>query len=346
MQGHGKSRLENGLIYSPTHLELIVTDHCNLNCNACNHASPLMPAWFADPDSVHRSFSIMAKYYRPRFVKVIGGEPLLHKHLGRVVEAARSTGISDHFTLVTNGVLLRKASEAVWQAIDEFEVSLYPGVPKTKEDIVFIQEKADALGKKLTIFSYEQFRATFSLKGTRDKGLIDKVYAACKNANVWGCHAIREGYFYKCPQIIYAAKLTGKSEKTDRIPIVDSDTFQAALLDYANSSTPPSACAFCTGTVGIQQPLTQLPREHLSAYIDKSLEENIDHDWLARSLTIMDTRDDCKILNRFKVPRVFDRYPLLKRLISRRYPNFMAQRSLRQKDRPDRKTLAESCLLK
>jgi len=152
----------------------------------------------------------------------------------------------------------------------------------------------------LTIFSYEQFRAPFSLKGTLDRGLIDRVYAACKNANVWGCHAIRGGYFYKCPQIMYAAKLTGISETTDRIPIVENDTFQAALLDYANSSTPPSACAFCTRTVGIQQPLTQLPREHLLAQIEKSLEENVDHDWLDRSLMIKDARDDCKILNRFK----------------------------------------------
>ncbi|MBA3028485.1 MAG: hypothetical protein FP816_06685 [Desulfobacteraceae bacterium] len=78
MQDLGKSRLENGLIFPPIHLELIVTDH---------------------------------------------------------------------FILVTNAVLLRKAREAVWRAIDEIEVSLYPGVHQTKENILFAKEKADALGK-------------------------------------------------------------------------------------------------------------------------------------------------------------------------------------------------------
>jgi hypothetical protein len=68
-----RSRLEGGFIVPPTHLEFIVVDHCNISCRACNHASPALEKWFADPETVHRDLSILARYYRPRLVKVIGG---------------------------------------------------------------------------------------------------------------------------------------------------------------------------------------------------------------------------------------------------------------------------------
>ena len=64
-----KSRLENGLIVPPTHLELLVVDHCNLSCSNCNHAAPLMPGWFADPDTVHRDFSDSRQVLPPQICK-------------------------------------------------------------------------------------------------------------------------------------------------------------------------------------------------------------------------------------------------------------------------------------
>ncbi|HJX31092.1 MAG TPA: hypothetical protein VJ624_04480, partial [Thermodesulfobacteriota bacterium] len=151
-----KNKIVNGFIETPTHLELIVVDHCNITCRNCNHASPAIPSWYADPATVYRDFSVLAKYLRPKFIKVLGGEPLLHGHLDAVIQAARATGISDHFTLTTNGSLLHKASDAVWQAIDQVEISLYPGVTEAIKNILPAQKKAEHFGKKLTICRYDQ----------------------------------------------------------------------------------------------------------------------------------------------------------------------------------------------
>jgi len=338
----GKSRLVNGLIVPPTHLELIVVDHCNIACRSCNHASPIMPSWFADPDSVHRDFSILAKYYRPARVKVLGGEPLMHKNLRAVIAAARASGISDHFSLTTNGALLHKASDALWECIDEVEISLYPNVAGARDNIDLARVKARDFGKKLTLYQYEAFRGTFSLKGTEDSALIGKIYAACKIAHVWGCHAAREGYFYKCPQSIYTALLTGKSAPTDRIPIVDGASFQAELLDFVNSPIPLSACAHCVGTVGIQEAHELVPRAQWRTQIDKTSEELVDFDWLERSLITQDEFDDCKIPARLKPPKILSRFPWLQGLLAPLSPSSNTAECLRRGKRRARQSAEEA----
>lgn len=311
----GRSRLIDGMVIPPTHLELIVADHCNINCKSCNHASPVMRAWFADPETVYRDYSVLAKYYRPAFIKVLGGEPLMHRQLDAVIRAARASGISDRFVLTTNGTLLDRASDAIWDAVDEVEISAYPGVPGLDGQIRLAQEKARALGKKVTVYRYEQFRGTFGLRGSTDRALIGRIHAACKIANLWGCHAVREGYFYKCPQSIYTAKLTGRSVAGDRLPIVDEAGFPAALLDFVNSPSPLAACAHCVGTVGRQEPHALLPRAQWHDHLDASLEQLVDHDWLERCLLTQDCNDDCKIPTRFKIPRVLARNPWLEQCV-------------------------------
>lgn len=309
-----KSRLVNGLIVPPTHLELPAVDHCNLTCGACNHASPAMPAWFADPDAVYRDFSVLARHYRPTFIKVIGGEPLMHKNLPGLLEAVRAAGMRSRLVLVTNGVLLHRAPAAVLQAVDEIEVSVYPGVDGVEDNIRLARRRMKALGKRLNAFYYDQFRATFSLKGTADPVLIRKVYAACKIANYWGCHGVRDGYFYKCPQSMYAGRLAGGIAESDRVAIAERPTLQAELLAFVNSPQPLAACAHCVGTVGIQAPHTLPARGQWRDAIDRPSEELIDYDWLEKSLVRFDDPDDCRVKLRIKKRGILNRWPWLRRL--------------------------------
>ncbi len=288
-------QLEDGMIIPPTHLELIVADHCNIKCRTCNHASPLLSPWFADPETVHRDFSLVARYYRPRFIKVLGGEPLMHKQLADVIWAARTTGISEHFTLVTNGLLLDRATKAVWESIDDVELSIYPETPRHEEIVRQAETLARRYDKLLTVYRYDEFRATFSLRGTEDESLIARVYAACKIANLWGCHAIRDGYFYKCPQSIYIPKLTGKHDSNDAIRLVDAPDFQSRLLSFLNSPKPLSTCAHCVGTVGKHERHVLASRDECRTHIDQPVEDLVDPHLLARSLIAMAPADDCKI---------------------------------------------------
>ena len=293
-------RITDGLIVPPTHLDLLAVDHCNIKCRTCNHASPLMPAWFADPDTVHHDFSLLAKHYRPAFIKVLGGEPLMHKNLVSVIQAARRSGISDHFTLVTNGVLLDKAKDDIWKSIDEIELSVYPATPNAGKIIENTIRLAKRHGKLYRIYRYDEFRATFSLQGTANTALVGQIYAACKIANLWGCHAVKDGYFYKCPQSIYIRKLTGKHCESDALPISDSHDFQARLLAFLNSPNPLTTCTHCGGTVGRHVEHVLASQEECHSHIDIPTDDIVDHELLADSLIAMTPADDCKIRVRDK----------------------------------------------
>jgi hypothetical protein len=289
------SRIEGGFIVPPSHMEVIVADHCNINCRSCNHGSPAMARWLADPDVVRRDLTVLAKVYRPRMVKVLGGEPLLHPRLADVIDAARSTGISKYFLLTTNGLLLPAMSDAVWKLVDEIEVSCYPGAEPPALTIDRAREKAKVYGKKLTVVRYETFRDTITTIGTEDRALVEQIYSTCKIANVWGCHGVREGLFFKCPQSVYIARLTGRQFDADFMRLEDAPDLQARLLAFINSTVPLESCTYCLGTVGKQNAHTQLKGAAFTADLRRPTEDLVDYEWMKRSQLRQDRFDDCKL---------------------------------------------------
>ena len=44
-------RSEFPSIYKGVTVEIQIVDHCNLNCNCCNHFSPLADKWFMELES-------------------------------------------------------------------------------------------------------------------------------------------------------------------------------------------------------------------------------------------------------------------------------------------------------
>ncbi len=288
------ARWQDGKIIPPWHAELPVADHCNLACRDCNHASPVMPRWFADPAQVHRDCAVLAPLYRPRRIKVLGGEPLLHPALAEVVEAARKTGICDTFKLVTNGTLLDRLDARTWRAFDIVEVSLFPGVDRALEQIEEARRQAQSHGVKLEVNTYEQFRATFTLRGTDDPALTRKIFHACKIAWVWGCHTIRAGRLYRCPQSAYIQHLT-KLPEEEGIPIRAAPDFGARLFAFLNDREPLQSCTHCCGTVGTLREQVQVKRkEWWEGTGDVPTEQLVDRDWLERTPEQPDFDDDCK----------------------------------------------------
>ncbi len=291
------SVVKNGFIRPPSHLELILTDQCNLACRACNHFAPIMPRWMANAESVKRDCTILAKVYRPRKIKIIGGEPLLHKGFPAIVTAARSTAICDYFSLVTNGVFLNRMTDAHWDVIDEIELSCYPGFTPPPEALSNLKSDCERRGKTLVIAEFQEFRETLSLVGTNDDELTAKLYQACKIANVWGAHAFRDGYFYKCPQSTMLEALQRETgctlAETDRIAIEDIPGLQANLLNFINSSIPLRCCRNCTGTCGKLIPHENLAKTAWMQDVERPLEEMVDFPWLERSLREAICVDDC-----------------------------------------------------
>ncbi|BEQ14968.1 radical SAM protein [Desulfoferula mesophila] len=290
-------------IVPKNHMDLIACDHCNLTCRACNHASPVVAKWFADPDTVCKELSVLAKYYRPAYVKVLGGEPLLHPALVEVVKAARASGISPHFKLVTNGTLLHKIDDAVLRAIDSLEISSYPEVSPDEEIFALVREKASEFGVDLSIMQFDVFRHSFSSIGTQDRELVQLIYKTCKLANLWMCTVYREGWLYKCPCGTYIPQLVDENVEvaTDRLRLLDSPDFRERLLTLLYSDVPTDACKYCLGTVGQLAQHALISKEQWRQDIRQPTESLLDYDWLERSLAEQDECDDCKIETELEV---------------------------------------------
>lgn len=289
-----KSRLENGVVVPPLGMEVIVSDHCNLVCNQCNHGSPGMAKWVADPADVARHLAILGRYYRPGFAKLIGGEPLLHPDLAGLAAAVRGSGITGRLQLVTNGTLIDRMTDAAWRQFDEVQISRYAGMAATEENLPLARAKARAFGVKLDVVDLPEFRETFSSVGTSDDALVADVYAACKLANFWGMQGLYRGRLYRCPQSMYTARLAQRDFQ-EGIAIAAAPDFAERLLAFLNSPAPLQSCRFCVGTSGKKIPQRFVERRHWAQSLARPLDELVDRDLVARALIEIDLKDDCII---------------------------------------------------
>jgi cyclic pyranopterin phosphate synthase len=290
----------NGKIAPPLSCELNTVDHCNLTCLDCNHASPSVRPGYADPNDVFKDFSTLAAFYQARIVKIIGGEPLLHPDLLSLIKAVRKSKIGEKILLVTNGTLLHKMPAAVWEAIDQLEISLYPEVRLTEGMLQEFKRKAAKNNIHLVRHAYQTFRITFSTVGTSDDNLVHRIYRTCKLARLWGCQSIHRGYFFKCPQCIYIPSIIepslAYSHTDDGVQISASHNLRDSLIAYLSSKTPLKACRYCLGVVGKERKHQLVKRGAWKTAHEKRTEDLIDYEKLERIESGFKTPDVKKIL--------------------------------------------------
>lgn len=236
---------------------------------------------------------MLGAVYRPAFVKLIGGEPLLHPKLVELATTVRNSGISDHLMLVTNGMLLDRMAPEMWDLIDELEISRYLGAGLDDAALARHEKTANRHGVRFKLNTYDDFRETFSAKPLQDPELVSKIFRACKIADVWGCHGLYRGRIYRCPQSMYALTLAGK-DATEGLEITDEPAFKDDLLAFLTSKEPLKSCAHCVGTSGKARPHELIPRKAFSAELERPMEELIDYSLLETNLRQVVTLDDCK----------------------------------------------------
>ena len=129
----GTNRMRKGKIHRRS-VEYNLTEHCNLRCRGCGHASPLLPEKFASLAAFRADLEALAEAFHSDELRIVGGEPLLHPQLLDFLREARRINVADRIVLYTNGVLLYKASVELWQLVDEIYLSVYPGVRRRLDE--------------------------------------------------------------------------------------------------------------------------------------------------------------------------------------------------------------------
>lgn len=238
-----------------------MAEHCNLSCRACSHLSPVVPKSLVDPANVFRDLSALARCYHVKSVRVLGGEPLLHPDLPSVIDAIRRSKICDAVWVITNGRLLPRMTTEFWSSIDLVEVSLYPGQHLDPDARDACTAQARKHGVKLRFHVRNEFQESYSEAGTEDTELVRRIFTTCNVVHRWRCHNVIDGWFYRCPQSHFIAKVTSDGgEHVDGIKIDDDPSFGTRLLAFLQSPDVPRACNNCLGTSGRLFPHTQIRR--------------------------------------------------------------------------------------
>jgi|SRR5262252_7927445 len=264
-------------------VEYSITEHCNLSCAHCDHASPLLEARFADVEEFRRDVNELAgAMYAQQFL-VIGGEPLLHPRVLDFLEIARTSGISAGVTLVTNGTLLSTASSRLWTLIDRLWLSVYPkSAPRI--DLEEVKRRCIEHEVFLDMREIGQFRQTLTNTRNDDPALVQAVYDRCELAHRWSCYSIHGGRFYKCSPAPFIKRLLDLrgvefDDTDDGIQIFGEPMLGDRLQEYLASPVPLKACSYCLGTSGGYRPHRQLnKREAAEAlnHVDGPIETLID----------------------------------------------------------------------
>jgi hypothetical protein len=114
------------------YVETRITDHCNLDCKYCTALSPVAEEKFMDKASFVRDYTRLRELTGGDvgFIRILGGEPLLHPELLGILTEARKLFCETSIQLFTNGILLSKQSEEFWRTCGELKVfvsiSAYP----------------------------------------------------------------------------------------------------------------------------------------------------------------------------------------------------------------------------
>ncbi len=267
------------MLHRSKNLEIHVVDHCNLDCVACSHESPLMVRRLEDPDRLAEALSTLWAYYRAPLVKLLGGEPLLHPRISEVIRVACAvTGA--RIRVVTNGTLLGRRYSLL-KEVDEIHVSSYPGVTIPSDDDL-LQMAAD-LGAPITVESFDAFRWHRSPK-RNDRRLTERIFRTCQLYHSWQCHTLRDGWFYPCPQ----SATWGSQDDGIDLLAPDQDV-AAALNGLLLRDHALTTCAACLGSVGRLLP----HRRGWRGSRETQTSSGVDHAFLARLEEIPDAWNQC-----------------------------------------------------
>lgn len=244
-------------------VEVNLADHCNLNCQCCDHFSPIATKTFLDFDQYVRDINRISQLTNGELgiMKLQGGEPLLNDRLIDYMRVTREVFPNTLICLFTAGLLLKKWNTEqqetnIWEAIKKYDIEVrltqYPialnmdeivnsakehGVPVTFDPPEFKK------GCRLWIFSEigalkyrgekHSVKHPFDLSGQQEKYRWISCYQF--NESI----VLRDGKIYTCPMIPYSHYF---NEAFNQNLEVKEDCY----IDIYKASSYKEIAEFCT----------------------------------------------------------------------------------------------------
>jgi hypothetical protein len=256
-------------------VEYNLTEHCNLSCYQCDHASPLVAKKFASLTEFERDMRALSQAVDLGELRLVGGEPLLHPQLLDFMRITREGGIAERIKVYTNGVLLHTMPDEFWAETDVLWISTYPGVRRRLSDEA-IAAKCAEHGVVLDLRPViTEFNRTCINNPVEDENLVRRIFRQCKMANEYECFAIYEGMFFRCSVAPFTQKrlaLAGiefPGPEVDGIPIHGNPHLAEEIEGRLKSNEPLKACTYCLGSSGPMIGHRQMNRQACKAWVEE-----------------------------------------------------------------------------
>ena len=232
-------------------LEVHITDHCNLRCEQCCSLSPFLPPWFEDPEQLGRDFAAARRVLAPTFLKLVGGEPLLHPRLLDCLEAARAAGVATIVSVTTNGLLLPRVPDRFWDLLDHLTLSVYPRPRLAEQQLASIRDRAARFNVTLNIKVQDQFQLVTLDRPRDDERQTREVFDTCWLRH--RCHMLRGGWFFLCTRPTHFDTYFhqgGALSRQDGVRLHDGPALIDELQAYLERNEPLHSCRLCAGGDG------------------------------------------------------------------------------------------------
>lgn len=233
-------------------LETHIVDHCNLRCAACCSLSPHLPKWEVEPDALAEELRLAGAALAPTWLKLVGGEPLLHQRLSECIAVAKASRIAEIVSLTTNGFLLPRQPDAFWEALDALTISLYPQPALPQQTIDFIKAQAARFEVRLNWKKQDAFVQMDRASPCTDHAENSAIWGAC-----WlrrRCHMVRGGYFYACTRPAHFGTLLDQDFSADGVRLHEGPDLAREIKTYLERPQPLAACAHCIGGNALEAP--------------------------------------------------------------------------------------------
>lgn len=231
-------------------VEVHLNEHCNLNCYSCEHFSSIAEKEFTDIDEYTMDLKQLYKITKgwvKRF-HLLGGEPLLNPNFLDFFKVTHEIFKKSDLDLVTNGILLQKQPDSVWEKFKEYNVTICLSVYPINLNLELINKKIKEYGLRSRIYANRE------LKETWYKSLIDveghqdcfSSFVHCLQANM--CIRLDHGKISTCnaPFVIrHFNKFFNKNIEVTELDYLDIYKVKDynEILDFVSKPIP--FCRYC-----------------------------------------------------------------------------------------------------
>ena len=217
------------------HLDLNLTEHCNLSCLNCSHASPYSTPRFMSLEIIERDLAALKPFLKTHAINLVGGEPTLHKQIVEIMRLVKKIQIDVSTTFITNGTQLLRMQEDFWKELEYLSISIYPGLDPACIEKAKEMQRVYSFGMGLR--ESNEFHRQF-----RKEPNDGSHFASCHWKS--DCYTVHEGFFYLCPQAaFFPSRFMGLQDGVDGLSL-DGIT-EEKLAAYMHRTEPFNACRIC-----------------------------------------------------------------------------------------------------